>query len=181
MSDGAWSDRPQITQYAPYFAGGILAQHIVAKGSSIEALVLLGAAFLLSCREVASGVGWMQAHFGFSPSLAQLLAANVVVCGLFGGALLLRRRIAPTPLVLMLGGLTYPLYLLHQEVGTLWLNALSPAVGRWVALALVLAALLSASFVISFFIEKPIRKPLISLLLPPLNMMASKLRRHRPA
>ncbi|CCV15073.1 acyltransferase [Mesorhizobium sp. STM 4661] len=170
-----------ITQYAPYFAGGILAQHIVAKGSSIEALVLLGAAFLLSCREVASGADWMQANFGFSPSLAQLLAANVVVYGLFGGALLLRRRIAPTPLVLMLGGLTYPLYLLHQEIGTLWLNALSPAVGRWVALAIVLTALLSASFVISFFIEKPIRKPLISLLLPPLNMMASKLRLDRPA
>nr|WP_240992760.1 hypothetical protein [Mesorhizobium ciceri] len=104
-----------------------------------------------------------------------------LVAALFGGALLLRRRIAPTPLVLVLGGLTYPLYLLHQKIGTLWLNALSPEVGRWVALAIVLTALLSASFVISFFIEKPIRKPLISLLLPRLNMMASKLRLDRPA
>lgn len=170
-----------ITQYAPFFAGGVLAQHIVAKGSSIEALLLLAAAFLLSCKGVAGDADWMQTHIGFSPSTAQLLAANVVVYALFGGALFLRRRIAPTPLVLMLGGLTYPLYLLHQEIGTLWLNALSPAVGRWVALAIVLTALLSASFVISFFIEKPIRKPLISLLLPPLNMMAGKLRLHRPA
>ncbi|WP_206523241.1 MULTISPECIES: hypothetical protein [unclassified Mesorhizobium] len=169
-----------ITQYAPYFAGGIIAQHIVAKGSSTEALLLLAAAFLLSCKEVTAGADWMQAHFGFSPPLSNLLAANVIVYALFGGALLLRRRIAPTPLVLVLGGLN-PLYLLHQKIGTLWLNALSPAVGRWVALAIVLTALLSASFVISFFIEKPIRKPLISLLLPRLNMMASKLRVDRPA
>lgn len=169
------------TQYAPFFAAGILAQHMVAKGASTEALVLLGAAFLLSCQYLPIEAGWMQENYGFSLPFSKLLIANIVVFALFGGALLLRHRIAPSPLVLVLGGLTYPLYLLHQHIGMLGLNALSPTVGRWPALAIVLAVVLSASFVVSFYFEKPVRKPLISLLLPPLNMMASKLRLHRPA
>ncbi|UVK46665.1 acyltransferase [Mesorhizobium sp. AR07] len=170
-----------ITQYAPFFAGGILAQHIVAKGFSTAALILLGTAFVLSCKELTVAADWMQAHYGLSLPYPRMLAANVVVHALFGGGLLLRRRVAPSPLVLVLGGLTYPLYLLHQDIGTLGLNALAPAVDRWVALGLVMTAVLSASFVVSFFIEKPLRKPLISLLLPRLNMMASKLRLDRPA
>src|SRR5216683_3627645 len=41
-----------ITEYAPFFASGILAQHIVAKGRSPAALVLLAVAFLISCRTI---------------------------------------------------------------------------------------------------------------------------------
>jgi peptidoglycan/LPS O-acetylase OafA/YrhL len=153
-----------LTEYAPFFAGGMLAQHIVTRGRSVEAMVLAVAAFLLSCDTLTVTQGWMQAHYGVSLSLAQLLGANIVIHALFVGAVLLRRRIAPTGFILLLGGLTYPLYLLHQNIGYLALNALAPHLGRWPALALVTAAMLAAALFVCRFVEMPARKPLIRVL-----------------
>jgi peptidoglycan/LPS O-acetylase OafA/YrhL len=106
----------------------------------------------------------MQAHYGVSLSLAQLLGANIVIHMLFIAAVFLRWRIAPTPFIMLLGGLTYPLYLLHQNVGYLALNALAPHLGRWPALALVTGAMLTAAWLVCRFVETPVRKPLIRVL-----------------
>ena len=57
---------------------------------------------------------------------------------LFVAALLARLAHTASAHVLMLGGLTYPLYLLHQNVGYIALDALSPSIGRWPALALTI-------------------------------------------
>ncbi len=153
-----------LTQYAPYFAAGILAQYMIANGRSPEALILLGAAFLLSCNTLTVMQEWMQAHYGVAISLGGLIIANAVIYVVFVGAVLLRRLIAPSRTVLMLGGLTYPLYLLHQNIGYVLLNAIVPHLGRWPGFAVVLAAMLAASYLVCRFIEVPVRKPLIDLL-----------------
>jgi peptidoglycan/LPS O-acetylase OafA/YrhL len=153
-----------LTEYAPFFAGGMLAQHAVTKGCSMKAIVLAAAAFLLSCKTLAVTQGWMQIHYGVALSLAQLLCANLVIHALFAGAVLLRHRIAPTSFVLLLGGLTYPLYLLHQNIGYLGLKALAPHLGPWPAAALVTAGMLAAACLVCRFVETPTRKPLIRAL-----------------
>jgi peptidoglycan/LPS O-acetylase OafA/YrhL len=164
-----------LTEYAPFFAGGMLAQHLVAKGRSIEAMVLALAALLLSCDTLTVTRDWMQAHYGVSLSLAQLLGANIVIHTLFIAAVFLRRRIAPTPFIMLLGGLTYPLYLLHQNVGYLALNALAPHLGRWLALALVTGAMLTAAWLVCRFVETPVRKPLIRVLTAAVDRAGSTL------
>lgn len=152
-----------LTEYAPFFAGGMLAQHMVTRGRSVEAVALALAAFLLACDTLTVTRDWMQVHYDVALSLAQLLGANIVIHALFIAAVLLRRRIAPTPFITLLGGLTYPLYLLHQNVGYLALNALAPHLGRWPALALVTAAMLTAAWLVCRFVEMPVRKPLIRM------------------
>lgn len=154
-----------ITTYAPFFAFGILAQQVVAKGRSPAAITLLAAAFLLSCQTIRFDQGWMQEHYGASISYPALVAANGVVFGVFIGAILIRSMVPASRTVLMLGGLTYPLYLLHQYIGYISLNALSPSLGKDAALLVVLLATLLASFLIWRFIETPIRKPLIRALM----------------
>jgi peptidoglycan/LPS O-acetylase OafA/YrhL len=154
-----------ITGYAPFFAFGILSQQIVAKGRSPMALILLAMAFLLSCQTIRFDQGWMQEHYSASIPYPALFVANGLVFGIFAGAILIRSMVAPSKIVLMLGGLTYPLYLLHQYIGYISLNALAPLVGKNAAFFLVVATALLASFVIWRFIESPIRKPLIRALL----------------
>ncbi|MER8431768.1 acyltransferase family protein [Mesorhizobium caraganae] len=154
-----------ITDYAPFFAFGILTQQIVAKGRSPAALILLAVAFLVSCQTIRFDHGWMLEHHGVAISYPALFAAKAVVFGIFVGAILIRSMVTPSKTVLMLGGLTYPLYLLHQYIGYISLNALTPLVGKNAAFFLVVATALLASFVIWRFIESPIRKPLIRALL----------------
>jgi len=161
-----------ITGYAPFFAFGILAQQVVAKSRSPAALILLATAFLLSCQTIRLDQGWMQQHYGMAISYPALFVANGFVFGIFVAALLIRSIVAPSKTVLMLGGLTYPLYLLHQYIGYLSINALAPLIGKNSAFSVVLLAVLVASFLIWRFIETPIRKPLIRALMSGMDRVA---------
>jgi peptidoglycan/LPS O-acetylase OafA/YrhL len=160
-----------ITAYAPFFAGGMLAYQLLAQGRSRQLLALLVAAFFLSCKTIGLAQSWMMAHYGVAISYPALLVANLAVHGIFAGAMLLRSRVSPSPAVLMLGGLTYPLYLLHQVIGYILLNELTPLIGKNVAIFVVLSGMLVASFVVWRSVETPIRKPLIRWLM-------SVIRRH---
>lgn len=169
-----------ITHYAPLFAAGILAEDMVARGRSPAAFLLLAVAFLVSCQTMMFSHNWMQEHFGAAISYPALLAANIVVYGVFAGAILLRSMIAPSKTVMMLGGLTYPLYLLHQYIGYISLNALAPHVGRDAAFVAVLAGVLLASFLVWRFIETPVRKPLVRALMSGIYRLAPASQPIRP-
>jgi peptidoglycan/LPS O-acetylase OafA/YrhL len=169
-----------LTEYAPFFAGGMLAQYMVAKGRSAEAAILALAAFLLSCNTLTVTRDWMQTHYGASLSLTQLLGANLVIHALFAGAVLLRRKIVPTGVIVLLGGLTYPLYLLHQNIGYLALDALAPQLDRWSALTLVTSAIVAAAWLICRFVETPVRKPLIRACMAALDRVDTALLRLPP-
>lgn len=169
-----------ITDYAPFFAAGILTEDIVARGRSPLAFLLLAVAFGVSCRTIMLPHAWMQEHYGTAISYPALFTANLVVFGIFAGSILLRYVVAPSKTVLMLGGLTYPLYLLHQYIGYVSLNALAPHVGKNPAFFVVLAGVLFASFLIWRFIEAPIRKPLIRGLTSAIYRLAPASQHMRP-
>lgn len=153
-----------ITAYSPFFIGGILAFHVVSKGPSASAILLLVLTFALSCRTIVFSQSWMQAHYGVALSYTALLYANATVHAAFVGAILLRSALKPSPTILMLGGLTYPLYLLHQFIGYILLNRLAPPLGSNAALGIVLVGMLLASYAVWRFVEVPIRKPLVMAL-----------------
>jgi peptidoglycan/LPS O-acetylase OafA/YrhL len=168
-----------ITEFGPLFAGGILVHHLFAKGRSPEALMLLAAAFLLSCNMMTIGQGWMQEHYGVSVALPRLVLANLVIHALLIAAVMLRDRVAPTPLILMLGGLTYPLYLLHQNIGYVAINLLRPSVGGWMAAFATIALMLILSWAVWRFVERPARRRIVATLGPVADRIV--LRFARPA
>ncbi|MBZ9849990.1 acyltransferase [Mesorhizobium sp. CA14] len=169
-----------ITDYAPFFAGGILAEEMVARGRSPAALLLLAVAFLVSYKAMVLPQAWMQEHYGVSLSRAGLIIANTGIFGIFGAAILLGSAIEPSKTVLMLGGLTYPLYLLHQYIGYISLNTLAPHVGKNAAFFIVSGGVLFASFLVWRFIETPVRKPLIRALTSGIYRLAPAAQRIRP-
>lgn len=87
-----------------------------------------------------------------------LVVANVVMHAALIGAVLLRDRVRSSALTLALGGLTYPLYLLHQNIGYLAINAAAPLVGKWPAAFGCIAALLAACWAIWRSCERPAQR-----------------------
>ena len=166
-----------VTEYGPLFVAGILFQHILANGRSKEALMLLAAAFLLSSNTMIVGKTWMQAHYGVSLPMLHLVIANAAIHGLLIAAILLRNRVAATPLILMAGGLTYPLYLLHQHVGYVAINALAPRLGSWPAALATILLLLLASWAIWRFVERPARRWIVARFGPVMDRLATRLKR----
>ena len=109
---------------------------------------------------------WMQEHYGVSVGLPNLLAANLAMHAMLIAAVTFRGLVSPSPLVLALGGVTYPLYLLHQHIGYVAINALAPTTGKWLAAALVLGAVLVLSYLVWRFVETPSRRRIVKLLTP---------------
>ena len=147
-----------ITEFAPFFAAGVLVHHLHAHGRSLPALLLLAAAFAISSNTLSVTQHWMLDHYGIAVSSTNLVVANVVIHAALIGAVLLRDRVASSTLTLALGGLTYPLYLLHQNIGYLAINAAAPLVGKWPAALGCTAVLLAASWAIWRYCERPAQR-----------------------
>jgi peptidoglycan/LPS O-acetylase OafA/YrhL len=150
-----------VTEYAPLFVTGMMVHHIMMHGWSKKAVGLAAASFVLSSALLQVGQSWMQEHYGVSIPFANLVIANIVIHALLIGGVVLRPYLRTSSMTLMLGGLTYPLYLLHQNIGYIAINALSPSIGRWVAVGLVTLATLVLSWAIWRFGEKPARRALL--------------------
>lgn len=143
-----------ITEFGPFFAAGALVHHIHAHGRSLAALLLLGAAFLLSCSTLSVTQHWMLREYGIAVSQPHLVIANIVMHSLLIGAILLRSYVVPSALTLALGGLTYPLYLLHQKIGYIAINTAAPLVGKWAAALGCVALMVLLSWVIWQYFER---------------------------
>ena len=147
-----------ITEFAPFFAAGVLVHHLHAHGRSLPAQLLLAAAFAISSNTLSVTQHWMLDHYGIAVSSTNLVVANVVIHAALIGAVLLRDRVASSTLTLALGGLTYPLYLLHQNIGYLAINAVAPVVGKWVAAFGCVALMLQVSWAIWHHFERPTQR-----------------------
>ncbi|UVK36976.1 acyltransferase [Mesorhizobium sp. AR10] len=147
-----------ITEFGPFFAAGLLVHHLHAHGRSLPALLLLVAAFLMSSSTIAVTQHWMLNEYGVAVSLTNLVVANVIMHAALIGGVLLRNHVGPSSLTLALGGLTYPLYLLHQNIGYLAINAAAPMVGKWNAALGCVALMLLVSWAIWRYFERPAQR-----------------------
>ena len=153
-----------VTEFAPLFTAGILLHHIQTRGRSAEAIVLLAASVMLSTSLMGVGQGWMQEHYGRSVGTGPLALANLVIHGLVIAAIALRKVVPPTRTALALGGLTYPLYLLHQNIGYVAIDFAAPYIGKWPAAILAAIFMVALSFAVWKWLEAPARRASASLL-----------------
>lgn len=161
-----------ITEYAGFFAGGIVAYEAGKNGWRAEAIVLGAAAFLFATASLFSGRDWMLDHYGVALSPGAVVAASAAVHVLFFGALAL--RLPESGGIAFAGALTYPLYLLHQHIGYALIGAIAPWTGRWAAaaVAMLFVALLAGAIVI--LVERPAQ----TWLKPRLKRLADRLSSH---
>ena len=147
-----------ITEFGPFFVAGVLVHHIHAHGRSVPALLLLGAAFLLSCSTLSVTQQWMLNEYGIAVSQPHLVVANIAIHSMLIGAILLRSHVMPSTLTLALGGLTYPLYLLHQKIGYIAINAAAPLAGKWTAALGCVVLMVLISWAVWQYFERPAQR-----------------------
>jgi peptidoglycan/LPS O-acetylase OafA/YrhL len=147
-----------VTEFGALFCSGMLLHHIVRFGRSLETLGLLAAAFLVSTACMVDMHTWMMRHYGIAVSLPGLALANIAIYALMIAALFWRTKIRTTTFIVALGGMTYPLYLLHPNVGYLLIEKLEPLTGRPAAIACAILLFVAASLAIWNFLEPPGRR-----------------------
>ncbi|MGK6313424.1 acyltransferase family protein [Neorhizobium sp. DT-125] len=149
-----------ITEYSGYFAFG-LALYKAQKHFSAANLCVLGAA---ACWAIVT-------PFLTEPDFVEMYGLNRSVIGLalIGPAALVvmtlaalapSLRIRPA-VAIGLGGLTYPLYLLHQNIGYAVFAHFGTEQNRWLVALVLIAILLFVSWVIARTIEPMARRTII--------------------
>jgi peptidoglycan/LPS O-acetylase OafA/YrhL len=146
---------------APFFAAGMLFYLLQQpRGRTWQRYALLLLAYLLAIRSVLNGMKGGDTFFHTTTSHS---VAAIAITGFFGIFLLICFRkidLSRHTWLAWLGALTYPLYLLHSDIGFIIFHRLGPFVNKYLLLSGLLIAMLLMAYLVHRFIEKPLSRPL---------------------
>ncbi|HEU0239328.1 MAG TPA: acyltransferase [Micromonosporaceae bacterium] len=141
--------------YVPFFVAGIVLYLIHRFGPSAQLWTLLALCWACSMYRLVNRTA-VQHPSGVTLNYwvaASIVTGFFVVLALIalGKLALIRGRWLVTA-----GALTYPLYLLHQQIGETVIRSLDPWVPSWLLLGLVFAAMLALSWLVHRYAERPV-------------------------
>jgi peptidoglycan/LPS O-acetylase OafA/YrhL len=160
-------------EWSSYFIAGAMLFLIHREGPSRYKLFVVGGCYVLSVayeiRLLPFGGNRLQADFS-APVIASFLAVAYAIFIIIA----LRPRIGggSNPFYI-LGLITYPLYLLHQDLGFILLRLAPVRFNRALLLCSVMAAIILVSWLVHVGPEKWLASELKSILLLPQNMAIS--------
>lgn len=147
-----------VTPYAPLFAIGMLASRLVSDHGKPSAYVLIVIAAALSLSFSENEAVWLAEHEGILIDRQILFLCHAGIFGLFALSVIGRNVLPASSMLVMLGALTYPVYLLHQQAGYVGLRILTPNLGRYTALLAVTALCVVTAALIHVRLEPPARR-----------------------
>jgi len=147
-----------MPQYSPYFGAGALFYIIKTKGWNLQRVIFLIIAFVLSMI-ISLKNGEIQVenyHIYFSPYvLASLLCLYFLIFAFIiseNKPEILNSKVRT--FFIALGGISYPLYLLHNKIGELLFIKLSFIENRYLLLLTIVSIVMTLSFVLYRHIER---------------------------
>ena len=151
---------PKIVQFllfpewAPYFVSGALFYLLKLKGMKIEYLVLLAISFGLAIYQVKNEVITLSEYYStvFNPIIPMAVVAFFFL--IFSLILANKFTFFRSTWVLKVGALTYPLYLVHQNVGFMMFNLFEGMVNKYILLVAVIVFALLVAWLIHRLVEK---------------------------
>jgi peptidoglycan/LPS O-acetylase OafA/YrhL len=138
-----------LLAYAPLFVSGVLACRLAQGTFRPWHVPVLAAAVALSVIYTIRRA---------DPALSALVIACAIL--LFHAAIFAiagaRGALPSVGFLPLLGYLSYPIYLLHNEIGTCLLPDATEALGKYPALVVVVAAMVALAAGVHYFVERPL-------------------------
>jgi peptidoglycan/LPS O-acetylase OafA/YrhL len=144
-----------VTDQSGFFAAGVMLFVLRARETNLQNILVfcLATAFavLQALDEASINVILINAHL----NSATLVLLSIGCIALVTAATTIKRVPLPSFLVVALGGLTYPLYLLHQNIGYIIFNKIGNNMPAETLVALVALAMLAVSYLTWRYIDRP--------------------------
>ena len=154
-----------FTDWSGYFIAGAMFFPVKQRRRwDWYSVVVLAASCLMVVRRalVVSADEARQLGVGMDPAiLALILVSFFLVFALIASDLTVSIR---SPRFVVLGGLTYPLYLLHQRLGYTALESLGRRADKYLLLGIVTSGAVAAGYAVHRYVERPIASRLRAVL-----------------
>jgi peptidoglycan/LPS O-acetylase OafA/YrhL len=163
-----------ILQWSSYFIAGMIFFQIYKNGSSIKYLILLSISFAISLYYAFSNIGYIEIKYNtsFSPLIIGI-TIFIFYLVMFLVTTNEMKKIN-SPKLMQLGLLTYPLYLIHQNIGYIIFNNFGEHFNKYLLAFITILLMITISFVLSKFYE-----PIVSgFFKVQLEKLTTKYRRH---
>jgi peptidoglycan/LPS O-acetylase OafA/YrhL len=144
-----------LTDQSGFFAAGLLLYEMYAGRRGALVHGLFAAAVACAAIEAVISLQWLRDRFGIPFDDGVVAGASVAAIGAVALLVRVRRLPLPAGLVVAIGGLTYPLYLLHQHVGYIALNRLKGLASAAVLVPAVTVGMVAVSWWVWRFADRP--------------------------
>ncbi len=161
-----------LTEFAGFFSAGILMYRWRAGLADLATLLLLALSLGVSIRTSLNLLPVIEQVYqtAFSGVLTAVLV-TLLFAILYAATSPRPPRISPR-ILLPLGAISYPLYLLHQHIGYMAFNSLAGSMSGLAAMLMVTLGVIVLATLIWIGVEKPLRSPLRRALLASVQRMA---------
>jgi peptidoglycan/LPS O-acetylase OafA/YrhL len=146
-----------LSSYAPFFIAGMMVYLIRNNGQKSKYWFLFAASYIVSLYYVLQDTLIKEARYQVTYSETVLIVINTVYYLFFVLIALNKTQWLQVRFFVMLGALTYPLFLLHQNLGYMAFTYLP--INKYLLLVLLFIVMFALSYAVYRFVEKPFAKP----------------------
>ncbi len=149
-----------LTDASGFFLAGIAIYRLHQQGPSLRRWLMLAVATEVAAGQAIVTSRYNVVHYGAELSKPVIVAVAVAAVALVWGCTQLRRGVLPKGVAVAVGGMTYPLYLLHQHVGFIVFNRLGGLASPEVLVVGTAAGMMLAAVLIYACLERPAQRAL---------------------
>ncbi len=161
-----------LTDHSGFFAAGVVLYLFRRGERGVLTWMLFGLSVLVAVDQVLIGAEWLRDQYRVTTSNAVLILGTLGAIAMVAAAASIRGLPFRAGVVAAIGGLTYPLYLLHQQAGFIFFNNLEDVLPAPAIVALTTAIMIVAAWAVWRFVEPPCRRAIYRLADRPLAVVA---------
>lgn len=156
--DARFFERFLLTDYSGFFSTGVLIYQFHRGRRDALLQWLMAASVATAVFQAVHNLAWLREQTGRpfeDMTVATICLLSILVILL---ATRIRRLPLPPGVVIAIGGVTYPLYLLHQQLGYVAYEWIGPVASPGVLVAAILLTMTGLSWATWRFVERPMQR-----------------------
>jgi peptidoglycan/LPS O-acetylase OafA/YrhL len=147
-----------VTDHSGFFAVGVVLYLLKRGDRGLLAWMLLAVSAVVAIDQEMIGAAWFREHYHATLSTPVLVLCGLGAMALVAAAVNIGSVPLPARTVAAIGGLTYPLYLIHQHAGFMILNRAEGMLSAPLLVSATIALMIAAAWAIWRFWEPPCRR-----------------------
>lgn len=156
-------------KWAPYFIAGAAFCLMRREGPGAYWLVVVVVAYATAIMNELRKIPTIEQHYNAVFSEAAIIAVVTSFFLIFTAVALRKSSWAGAKGLVRLGAVTYPLYLIHENIGFMLFNSLAPYLDKYLILGSVVASMWLAAYLINRLVEERLGGPLKRFILAVLS------------